>query len=116
MNHEQTEKYWIPKGVDEHLRSALSIPGEPPASPSEHLSRLEGLLAKLANEHDECWGPGEALRTAQEFVPDSNLLDQPDSISPGTLAYVLMNSDQLPSVAVFFVESGDYDEDYQDEY
>ena len=96
------------------LQVALSIPGGPPASPGEHMGRLETLLADLAKELEEWSEPGYALRAAQETVPDSNLLYQPDDISADTLAYVLMESDQLQTAAIFLAESGDYDEDYQD--
>jgi len=107
-------KFWIPKGVPDHLQVALSIPGEPPDSPSEHMSRLESLLADLAKELEEWSEPGYALRAAQETVPDSNLMYQPDDISADTLAYVLMESDQLQTAAILEADGGDYDEDYQD--
>lgn len=104
----------IPTGVPDHMPVALSIPGEPPDSLGEHMSRLETLLAELAKELEEWSQPGYALRTAQETVPDTNLMYQPDDISADTLAYVLMNSDQLQTAAILEADGGDYDEVYQD--
>jgi len=107
-------KFWVPRGVPDHLQVALSIPGDPPANPSEHMGRLESLLAELAKELEEWTEPGGALRAAQDFVPDTNLMYQPDDISFDTLAYVLMNSDQLQTAAILEADGGDYDEDLQD--
>ena len=50
----------------------------------DEVEGLETRRAELAKELEEWTQPGYALRTAQETVPDTNLMYQPDDISADT--------------------------------
>lgn len=102
-------KYWVPKGIPEHLQIALSIPGEQPKTPMEHSGRLEGLLARLAREHEEECGEGSVLQAALGIAPDANLRYADSDIKPNIVVELLMESDHLQLGWVHQIESGSYD-------
>ena len=90
------QQYWIPRGVPEARRVALSIPGPEPKTLREHRNRLEGLLVKLAEEVDEDVGPGAAAEEAYSVIPEQLLyLDRPSAHETVT---ILLQSDLMPSL------------------
>lgn len=105
--------YWIPNGIPEHLRIALSIPGEKPESPMNHSGRLEGLLARLAREHEEECGEGSVLEAALDYAPDANLRYADSDVGPDAVMAMLMVSDHLQLGWVHQIESGSHDEGLQ---
>lgn len=106
-------EYWIPSGVPDHLQIALSIPGEQPKTPMEHSGRLEGLLARLAREHEEECGEGSVLETALDYAPDANLRYADSDVGPDAVITMLMESDHLQLGWVHQIKSGSHDEGLQ---
>ena len=89
-----SQKYWIPRDLPEHLQVALSIPGKPPKTLTEHRNRLEALLMTLAEEAEENLGAGELAGQVYEIVPDQTLyLENPTD--PQEIVLILMESDHL---------------------
>jgi hypothetical protein len=107
-------KYWVPKGVPEHLRIALSILGERPESPADHFNRLEGLLTRLAHEWEEGCGEGSVLEAALDYAPDANLRYADSDVGPDAVMTMLMVSDHLQLGWISQIESGSHDEKLQD--
>lgn len=89
-----SQKYWIPRGLPEHLQVGLSIPGRPPKTLTEHRNRLEALLMTLAEEADENLGAGILAEWVYGIVPDQTLyLENPSD--PQEIVLILMESDHL---------------------
>jgi hypothetical protein len=107
-------RYWIPGGIPEHLQIALSIPGEKPESPMAHSGRLEGLLARLAREHEEEYGEGSVLQAALGIAPDANLRYADSDMEPDAVVDLLMVSDHLQLGWVHQIETGNRDQELQD--
>jgi hypothetical protein len=97
-----SQKYWIPKGLPEHLQAGLSIPGEAPKTTGEHRNRLWALMETLAENLDEETGQGAAARAAYEFVPDQALYLVGENAPAETVVQILMQSDFLTSVYCLF--------------
>jgi hypothetical protein len=107
-------KYWVPKGIPEHLQIALSIRGERPKTPMDHMNRLRGLLTRLAHEWEEDCGEGSALEIALEYAPDANLRYADSNVGPDAVMAMLMVSDHLQLGWVHHIETGSHDEKLQD--
>jgi hypothetical protein len=90
----ESVQYWIPEGMPEHLQVALSLPGKPPKTLTEHRNRLEALFMTLAEEAEENLGAGELAGQVYEIVPDQTLyLENPSD--PQEIVLILMESDHL---------------------
>ena len=90
----ESVQYWIPRGLPEHLQVALSIPGRPPKTLTEHRNRLEALFITLAEEAEEGVGAGELAGQVYGIVPDQTLyLENPSD--PQVIVQILMESDHL---------------------
>jgi hypothetical protein len=93
----ESVQYWIPRGMPDYLQVALSIPGKPPKTLTEHRNRLEALFMTLAEEAEENLGAGELAGQVYEIVPDQTLyLENP--ADPQVIIQILMESDHLTSV------------------
>jgi hypothetical protein len=92
-----SQKYWIPKGLPEHLQVGLSIPGKPPKTLEQHRNRLEALLITLAEEAEENLGAGELAQWVYQIVPDQTLYVENPS-DPQEIIQILMESDHLTRV------------------
>ena len=93
----ESVQYWIPRGLPDYLQVALSIPGKPPKTLTEHRNRLEALFMTLAEEAEENLGAGELAGQVYEIVPDQTLyLENPTD--PQEIVGILMESDHLTSV------------------
>jgi hypothetical protein len=90
----ESVQYWIPRGLPDYLQVALSIPGKPPKTLTEHRNRLEALFMTLAEEAEENLGAGELAGQVYGIVPDQTLyLENPSD--PQEIVLILMESDHL---------------------
>jgi len=90
----ESVQYWIPRGLPDYLQVALSIPGKPPKTLTEHRNRLEALFMTLAEEAEENLGAGELAGQVYGIVPDQTLyLENPSD--PQDIVLILMESDHL---------------------
>lgn len=78
-----------------------------------HLGRLEGLLARLAREHEEENGEGSVLQAALGIAPDANLRYADSDMKPNIVVELLMESDYLQLGRIHQIETGSYDEELQ---
>jgi hypothetical protein len=93
----ESVQYWIPRGLPDYLQVALSLPGKPPKTLTEHRNRLEALFMTLAEEAEENLGAGELAQWVYQIVPDQTLyLENPSD--PQVIIQILMESDHLTSV------------------
>jgi hypothetical protein len=90
----ESVQYWIPRGLPDYLQVALSLPGKPPKTLTEHRNRLEALFMTLAEEAEENLGAGELAQQVYGIVPDQTLyLENPSD--PQEIVLILMESDHL---------------------